>query len=144
MVGHYFGLCKRPCNFNCAFYFTPNVTWHFVQAFRLLCQTTITDAEIELADAFLSQFCCRIENLYGKKLVTPNMHLHCHLKKSLYDCGSVCTFSLFSYKRYNGTLEIFPSNNRSIEMHLMQRFIQECALYTGCQYLVSYPDPWKA
>ena len=108
---------------------------YFVQASRLLCQTTITDAEIELADAFLLQFCCRVENLYGKEIVTPNMHLHCHLKQSLYDYGPIHNFWLFSYERYNGILENFPSNNRSIEIHLMQRFIQECALYTGCHYL---------
>ena len=108
---------------------------YFVQASRLLCQTTITDAEIELADAFLLQFCCGIENLYGNEIVTPNMHLHCHLKQSLYDYGPIHNFWLFSYERYNGILENFPSNNKSIEIHLMQRFIQECALYTGCHYL---------
>ena len=40
--------------------------YYFVQASRLFCQMTITDAQIELADAFLLQFCCRVERLYGK------------------------------------------------------------------------------
>ena len=75
---------------------------YFVQASRLLCQMAITDAQIELVDAFLLQFCCRVESLYGKTLITPNMHLHCHLKQSLYDYGPIHNFWLFSYKRYNG------------------------------------------
>ena len=101
--------------------------YYFVQASRLLCQMTITDAQIELADAFLLQCCCRVERLYGKGLVTPNMHLHCHLKQSLYDYGPIHSFWLLSYERYNRILENFPSNNRSLEIHMMQRFTQECA-----------------
>ena len=42
---------------------------------------------------------------------------------------------LFFYERYNGILENFPSNSRSIEIQLMQKFVQESALYTSCQYL---------
>lgn len=115
--------------------------YYFVQASRLLCQMSITDAQIQLADAFLLKFCHRVENLYGKNLITPNMHLHCHLKQCLLDYGPVHNFWLFSFERYNGILENFPSNNRSIEIHLMRRFIHECSLYTSCHYL---PTEYKA
>ena len=111
---------------------------YFVQASSILCQMTITNAQIELADVFLLQFCCRVENLYGKK-ITPNMHLHCHLKQSVYDYGPIHNF--FSYERYNGILENFPSNKRSLEIHLMKRFIQECALYSSCYYLPAEFEP---
>lgn len=105
---------------------------YFVQGSRILCQMAITDAQLELADAFLLQFCCKVENLYGKKVITPNMHLHFHLKESMYDYGPIHNFWLFSFERYN---ENFPSNSRSIEIQLMQKFVQESALYTSCQYL---------
>ena len=82
--------------------------YYFVQASRLLCQMTITDAQIELADAFLLQFCCRVERLYGKGVVTPNMHLHCHLKQSLYDYGPIHNFWLFSYERLQQNFREFP------------------------------------
>ena len=40
---------------------------------------------------------------------------------------------------------LITSNNRSIEIHLMQRFIQECALYASCQYLpVEYESDFGA
>ena len=45
--------------------------YYFVQASRLLCQMSITDAQIQLADAFLLHFCCRVESLYGRKVITP-------------------------------------------------------------------------
>lgn len=98
---------------------------HFVSASRILCQVAITQSEIELADAHLLQFCIRVERLYGPSVITPNMHLHCHLKQSLYDYGPIHNFWLFSYERYNGILENFPSSNRSLEIQLMNRFLRE-------------------
>ena len=105
---------------------------YFVLASRILCQMVITDEEIKLADAFLLQFCCRVEKLYGNRIITPNMHLHCHLKQCLHDYGPIHNFWLFSYERYNGILEHFPSNKRSLEM---QRFLQKCSLFTSFQFL---------
>ena len=77
---------------------------YFVQASRILCQMSLTREQILLADAFLLQFC---KSLHGNKTITPNMHLHCHLKQSLFDYGPIHNFWLFSYERYNGILE-FP------------------------------------
>lgn len=56
--------------------------------------------------------------MYGKDLITPNMHLHCHIKDSIYDYGPIHGFWLFPYERYNGILEHFPSSHRSIEVQL--------------------------
>ena len=108
---------------------------HFVPASRLLCQMRISDADIKLADALLLQFCRRGESLYGKEVTTPNMHLHCHLKQSLYDYGPIHNFWLFSYERYNGIFEQFPSSNRSLEIHFMKRFLHEFQLFTSVQFL---------
>lgn len=104
---------------------------YFVQASRILCQMSLTHEQVLLADAFLLRFCQQVEILYGKQAITPNMHLHCHLKQCVFDYGPIHNFWLFSYERYNGILENFPSNNRSLEIHLMQRFIQECSLYSA-------------
>ena len=108
---------------------------HFVLEYRLLCQMSLTDTDIRLADALLLQFCRRAEILYGKEAITPNMHLHCHLKQSLYDYGPIHNFWLFAYERYNGIFEQFPSSNRSFEIHFMNRFLQEFQLFTSLQFL---------
>ncbi len=62
--------------------------------------------------------------MYGNDVITPNMHMHCHLKSVLLDYGPVFAFWLFSYERYNGILEHQPTSNRSIETQLMRRFQQ--------------------
>lgn len=38
---------------------------------------------------------------------------------------------IYSYKRYNGILENFPSSNRLLEIQMMQRFFNEFRLYSG-------------
>ena len=101
-------------------------------ASRILCKINITKTEVELADAFLVRFCRKVEILYGKD---PNMHLHCHLKESILDYGPVSNFWLFTYQRYNGILEQYSSNNCSLEIQLMKRFLREFHLYTGLPHL---------
>ena len=103
---------------------------YFVLASRILCKFEITQEEINLADAFLLQFCQNAEILYGQDFITPNMHLHCHLKELLLNYGPVYNFWLFSYERYNGILEKFPSNNRSFEIQMMKRFYKEFIQYS--------------
>lgn len=101
---------------------------HFILASRILCKSTISNHDIQLADALLLQFCRRVERMYGKNVITPNMHLHCHIKDNLYDYGPIHGFWLFPYERYNGILEHFPMSHRSIEVQLMHRFVREFEL----------------
>ena len=69
-------------------------------------------------------------------MITPNMHLHCHLKQSLLDNGPIHNFWLFSFERHNGILDHFRFNNRSIEIQLVQHFIREFEL-TSYMYKTS-------
>ena len=97
-------------------------------AARLLCQMNLTVSDIELVDCLLTQFCSQVEVLYWPDFITPNMHLHCHLKDCVLDYGPVHNFWLFTYERYNGILENFPTNHHSIKTQLMKRFLREFSL----------------
>lgn len=98
---------------------------HFVLACRILSQHKISSTELDLADGLLIQFCRRVESLYGKEAVTPNMHMHGHLKEVIVSYGPVQEFWLFSFERYNGILGKQPSNNREIESQIMGRFLKD-------------------
>ena len=65
------------------------------------------------------------EKRYGKERVTPNMHLHLHLKQCILDYGPVYSFWLFSFERFNGILGAFRTNNRSVEIQIMRKFLQK-------------------
>lgn len=98
---------------------------HFVLACRILGMKHITKTNLKLGDALLLRFCKRVQLLFGKECITPNMHLHCHLSESMMDYGPLYSFWCFAFERYNGMLGSMPNNNRSIESQLMERFLTE-------------------
>ena len=102
---------------------------HFVLACRILCQQSLTLTDVNLADGLLLQFCCRVQRMYGNNVITPNMHMHCHLKEVVLDYGPVYGFWLFSYERYNGILQHQPTSNRCVEVQIMRRFLQDNIAY---------------
>lgn len=97
---------------------------HFVLASRLLCKQGLKK-DVELADALLLQFCRRFQSIYGPDAITPNIHLHAHLAECIQDYGPMSSFWLFSFERFNGILGDEPTNNRSIELQLLNRFVQD-------------------
>ena len=107
---------------------------HFVLACRILSQTELSHDNVILADALLLHFCRRIESLYGTSVVTPNVHLHCHLWSCIVDFGPLHGFWCFPYERYNGVLGQLPNNNKSIEVQLMNHFVND-------NILISTPLP---
>ena len=95
---------------------------HFVLASSKLCQYSVTQDDLSVADALLLRFCKRVKCLFGSDALTPNMHMHCHLVTCLRDFGPLHSFWLFPFERYNGILGTQPTNNRSVEVQLMRRF----------------------
>ena len=94
-------------------------------ASKLLSKQSPTENDILIADKFLLLFCRRFETIYGEEAVTPNMHMHGHLAECILEYGPMSSFWLFSFERYNGILGDQPTNNRSIEVQVMNRFIQD-------------------
>ena len=105
-----------------------NCWQNFVLACRHLCKPSISKTDLLIADQKLLDFCKKVELLYGKEVVTPNMHLHLHIKECVENYGSVYGYWLFSFERYNGILGSFHTNNREVEVQLMRRFLTMSAL----------------
>ena len=95
----------------------------FVLACKYLCKKTISSMDLQKADLLLLKFCNQFEKLYGKKAITPNMHLHCHLKDIIIDHGPVYSFWCFSFERYNGIIGNTLTNKRSLELQLMRKLM---------------------
>lgn len=111
---------------------------HFVLACRILCKHSLSFDDISLADALLMRFCRRVQHLYGESAVTPNMHMHAHIREDLLNYGPVYGFWLFSFERYNGILGNQPTNNKLPEPQLMRRFIDD----NSAGYF-PFPDEFK-
>lgn len=95
----------------------------FVLACKYYCQSAISKTDLNIADGLILKFCRSVESLYGKDVITPNMHLHNHLKEVILDHGPVTSFWCFSFERYNGILGSTPTNKRSVELQLMRKFL---------------------
>ena len=102
----------------------------FVIDCTFICNRVLTNNDIILADNLLMQLCNSFENLYGNESITPNMHLHGHLKECMLDYGPVYSFWLFSFERYNGLLGSLPTNRRNIELQFMKRFVRDSIIIT--------------
>ena len=85
---------------------------HLVLVCKFLCKPSITLDQLTVADTLL-RFCDRCETQYGKDIVTPNMHMACHICQCVRDFGPLNHFWLFSFERFNGILGQLPNNNRS-------------------------------
>ena len=94
----------------------------YSKACSLMCRTYIHLREIEQADELLMSFCTGLERLYGKEAITPNMHLHGHLKECILDVGPLYSFWCFSFERYNGILEKMKKSWHAPEQQLIHKF----------------------
>ena len=65
---------------------------YFVIACQYKCNRTINTNNLHIADTYLMKFCKRFEVLYGPEEVTPNMHLHGHLKDCVIVMGLIYGF----------------------------------------------------
>ncbi len=105
----------------------------FVLACRLITQPIVTLTEAENADKLFQKFGKGIEKEFGPEFVKPNMHMHCHLYECIDDFGSVYTFWLYPFERYNGNLGDFHTNNVSMDVTLMRKFIDQTYLAAQVQ-----------
>ncbi len=109
----------------------------FVLACRLITQPIVSMEEAESADKMFQEFGKGIERVFGPECVKPNMHMHCHLYECIDDFGSVYSFWLYPFERYNGNLGDFHTNNHSLEVTLMRKFIDQTYLAAEAQRLFS-------
>ena len=51
--------------------------------------------------------------------------MHSHLADCILDYGPVYSFWLFSFERYNGILGGYSTNNKSVELQLIRKFLRD-------------------
>ncbi|OAD65662.1 hypothetical protein PHYBLDRAFT_175843 [Phycomyces blakesleeanus NRRL 1555(-)] len=98
----------------------------FVNACRFLTKPNVSEDDVQSAHIALEKFGKGCERLYSKDLLSPNMHLHLHLRDTIKDFGPVYGYWLFSFERYNSVLKNINTNRRSgFEMTYMKTFIED-------------------
>src|SRR5689334_20598309 len=108
-----------------------NAWQHFVSACWILCQRTITQGEIRLAEFHVHRFCKRISTptreydtkifrcKFGIDMLKVNPHLAaCHLADMLRDYGPMCGYWAFPLERFDGLAADVHANGRNIEVSI--------------------------
>ncbi|XP_065917612.1 uncharacterized protein [Dysidea avara] len=96
----------------------------YISACEIYCSSTLTLDDIDRAEELMKCFFTSAESLYGAPLLTINTHLHLHLPDIFKDYGPCYGYWLFSFERYNGILGKYHTNQLSVEVQLMRRFIE--------------------
>ena len=112
----------------------------FVLACRHLCKPCITKADLMVSDCKLMHFLKEYEKINGELAITPNMHLHLHLKECVENYGSIYGFWLFSFERYNGILGSYHTNSKTVEIQIMRKFMTS-GILANMQY--NLPEDYK-
>ncbi|KAG0886568.1 hypothetical protein G6F34_013108 [Rhizopus arrhizus] len=90
------------------------VNWmRYVEAVRLVTGPLITIEEIHAAHALFKTFGKTCALLYGKTSITPNMHMHMHLKECFLDFGPSYAFWLYGFERLNGDVKKININYKT-------------------------------
>ena len=101
----------------------------FVHACRIITCNCIKQTDVDTADLFLKQFCCKFQMLYGNFRCTMNMHLHMHLKEIFKYFGPPHATWCYPFERFNGILGSYHTNKRDIETQIMKKFCQAQEIY---------------
>ena len=96
----------------------------YISACTIYYSSIITNDDIKRASDLMKSFFVAAESLYGPSFLTINTHLHLHLADVFRDYGPCYGYWLFSFERYNGILGKYHTNQQSIEIQLMRRFIE--------------------
>ena len=97
----------------------------FVVACICLCSPTLKVSDVKKAHDQLVSFFHDCVSNYGPSVATINMHLHQHLQDCVMDYGPLYSFWLFPFERYNGILGSYHTNQRSIEIQVMRKFLED-------------------
>ncbi|EIE87366.1 hypothetical protein RO3G_12077 [Rhizopus delemar RA 99-880] len=85
----------------------------YVEAVRLVTGPVVTTKEIHAAHSLFKTFGKTCARLYGKESITPNMHMHMHLKECFLDFGPSYAFWLYGFERLNGDVKKININYKT-------------------------------
>ena len=100
-----------------------NMWQMFVRACKILLKGYISPDELTTAHNLLKLFNTTFQSTLGSQHCTPNMHMALHIKGCISDFGPVYGFWCYSFERYNGILGNYQTNNKSITVQLMKKFL---------------------
>lgn len=89
-----------------------------VDSIFVLLGTSITQSDLRRARYMIAQFCSQIEELYGKRFMTFNVHSLGHICNKVEDLGPLWAHSCFFYEDLNGDLRNLFHGSHNVELQI--------------------------
>ena len=95
----------------------------FVYGVYSLLGDSITEDAINSAEACLTKFVIKVEELYGLKYCTFNVHQLIHLAQSVRDCGPLWSSAAFIFESNNHTLQKMFHGTQHIPRQIVETYV---------------------
>lgn len=95
----------------------------FVYGVYCLLGDSITEAAINSAEVCLTKFVIQVEELYGLKCCTFNVHQLIHLADSVRNCGPLWSSAAFMFESNNHTLQKMFHGTQHIPKQLVETYL---------------------
>lgn len=92
----------------------------YVEAMHIILRTKVTFENLDRAHRLLIEFVARTEDLYGRKHMTYNMHILCHLCHNVKFWGQPWAICAYCFESMNGTLKDVIHANRGIPKQILR------------------------
>ncbi|XP_044597182.1 uncharacterized protein LOC123273770 [Cotesia glomerata] len=125
-------------------YFSKTYVDHWallVDGISILIKRSIMKSELTYANQCLQKFVQGVQELYGEKFMSFNVHLLTHLAISVENWGPLWTHSAFIYEDFNQTLENCVKSPNGVIIQICDSFRLKCVidrLYNLCKNDLSY------
>ncbi|RXN36295.1 Retrovirus-related Pol poly from transposon TNT 1 [Labeo rohita] len=98
--------------------------WWFCRRRSNVATEKIQMVDIDNAEKALKKFVMEFEKLYGKDMMTFNVHLMTHISASLRNWGPLWASSTFSFESFNCTLLRFFHGTTHVQQQIVKRFLK--------------------
>lgn len=95
----------------------------FVYSVYCLLGDSITETDVDAAEACLGKFVIQVEELYGLSSCTFNVHQLVHLAHSVKDCGPLWSSTTFIFESHNHNLQKMFHGTQHIPKQIVETFV---------------------
>ena len=88
----------------------------------LLCQNSVSAADIALSQSLLDEYVKQYQNLYGMRHMSFNVHLLRHLPKVVEELGPLWTTTCFMFEDLNGSLKHLAHGTQYAGVQVLSNF----------------------
>ena len=115
----------------------------FVYGVYCLLGDTIEECTVDNSEAFLTKFVIEVEELYGLKHCSFNIHQLLHLAQSVRDCGPIWSSSAFMLESHNHILNKMFHGTQYVPKQIVESFVRDRKINLMAKRCINEETNWS-